>query len=230
MKIKLSFIVCCALLAGMFSQAQMQPGTTSTSSTGSTSFGIRAGVNFQNLNGKNSNGDKLENDLKPGFHVGVNADIPVATDFYIQPGVLFSTKGAKVPSTTNESKINLSYIEVPVNLLYKPAFGTGRLLLGFGPYVGYAIGGKVKPDNGNDFDIKFQNSVSLAELRTGGYFSRRFDAGANFLAGYEFSSKFSAQLNAQLGLIKTNPDYESISNDKTSIKNTGFGLSLGYRL
>ncbi len=59
-----------------------------------TSFGIRAGVNFQNLNGKDLNDDKLENKLKTGFNAGVNAEIPVGIDFYLQPGLLFSTKGS----------------------------------------------------------------------------------------------------------------------------------------
>ena len=59
------------------------------------SFGARAGVNFQNLTGKYSNGDKYSNKLIPGFNVGANAEIPVATDFYLQPGLLFTTKGAK---------------------------------------------------------------------------------------------------------------------------------------
>ena len=42
--------------------------------------------------------------------------------------------------------LNLSYIEIPVNLLYKPVVGNGKLLLGFGPYIAYGIGGKYKTD------------------------------------------------------------------------------------
>ena len=66
-----------------------------------TTFGIRAGVNFQNINGEDEQGRDLDNKLKTGFHVGVNAEIPVAPEFYLQPGVLFSTKGAK---TSNQKK------------------------------------------------------------------------------------------------------------------------------
>jgi hypothetical protein len=55
------------------------------------------------------------------------------------------------------------------------------------------------------------------------------DAGANLLAGYEFSNRISFQLNAQLGLAKINSKYENSPNAKTSAKNTGFGVSLGYR-
>src|SRR6266536_3188956 len=109
-----------------------------------TTFGVRAGVNFQNLNGKDDEGHDLDYKMKTGFNIGVNAEVPIAPDFYVQPGVLFSTKGAKMEITGfDDAKINLSYVEIPINLLYKPTLGAGKLLLGFGPYIGIAVGGKV---------------------------------------------------------------------------------------
>lgn len=193
-------------------------GTGAFAQTGSgVTFGIRAGVNFQNLNGKNVLGDKLDNKLKTGFHVGANAEIPVATDFYLQPGVLFSTKGAKYDAV-DDSKVNLSYIEVPVNFIYKPVLGDGKLLLGFGPYAAFAVSGNFKVgDNKTDLNFGSNDDDDL----------KGFDAGANFLAGYEFSNKLSFQLNAGLGLLnianRTDGDTKSVT------KNTGFGVSLGYR-
>jgi hypothetical protein len=56
---------------------------------------------------------------------------------------------------------------------------------------------------------------------------KRFDAGGNLLAGYEFANKLSFQLNAQLGLVNINPEISG--SDKTKYRNTGFGVSLGYR-
>lgn len=213
-----------ALVAGaLISQAQST--STSTATMGKTTFGIRAGVNFQNINGKDASGNDLDFKLKPGFHVGVTADVPIAPEFYVQPGLLFSTKGAKFDDNA-DTKVNISYLEIPVNFLYKPVLGTGKLLLGFGPYAAFAVGGKIKNDNA-DVDLKFANEVNLASpdaYRT----LKRFDFGANFLAGYEFSSKFSAQLNAQLGLVKINPKYTGNTNAK--YRNTGFGVSVGYRL
>lgn len=185
-----------------------------------TTFGIRAGVNFQNLNGKDINGDNRDNKLKTGFNAGVNAEIPVGIDFYLQPGLLFSTKGAKydLVGGNSDASTNLSYLELPVNFLYKPELGKGRMLLGFGPYAAYAIGGKSKIGSA-ETDIEFGDQDGE---------TKRFDAGANLLAGYEFSNKLSFQLNAGLGLINI---YNKPSTDKKStLKNTGFGLSLGYRL
>jgi len=181
------------------------------------SYGIRAGVNFQNLNGKDIDGDKLENDLKTGFNVGVNAEIPVGIDFYLQPGLLFSTKGAKYNFQGTEATRNISYLELPINFLYKPELGDGHLLLGFGPYAAYALGGKIK-GGGSDIDMEFGNEIGE---------TKPFDAGANLLAGYEFSNNLSFQLNAGLGLLNmyNRPDGDS----ESSVKNTGFGVSLGYR-
>ena len=174
-------------------------------------------MNFQNLNGKDSDGDKLDNELKTGFNAGVNAEIPVGIDFYLQPGLLFSTKGAKYDFQGVEATQTISYLELPVNFLYKPELGEGRLLLGFGPYAAYAVGGKIK-GGGTDIDMEFGNEVGE---------TKPFDAGANLLAGYEFSNNFSFQLNAGLGLI--NMYNRPTGDSETSVKNTGFGVSLGYR-
>jgi hypothetical protein len=206
-----------ALLTSLIVLAATQTGYAQVN------FGVRAGINFQNITGKASNGSDLNNSLKTGFHVGALAEIEIAPDYFVQPGLLFSTKGAK---SANDSKINLSYLEIPVNFLYKPALGTGKMLLGFGPYLGVGVGGSVETPQGNKVDIEFNNSYSSFSAAPT---YRRMDAGANFLAGYEFSNKFSFQLNAQLGLIKTNPNFTGVGNDESNYKNTGFGISVGYR-
>ncbi len=189
-------------------------------------FGIRAGINFQNINGRDAFDDKLENKLVARFHAGLTAELLLADDFYIQPGLLFSTKGAKLKGSNNV--VTISYIEVPVNFLYKPQLGNGRLLLGFGPYIGFGVGGKIKYENGNDASLEFKNEISVGEALAGNYL-RRFDAGANILFGYELSSNLSVQLNTQWGLANIYPSISGVSNSNIINKNTGFGLSLGYK-
>lgn len=189
-----------------------------------TTFGVRAGVNFQNLNGEDADGDKYDNKIKTGFHVGVNAEIPLADEFFLQPGVLFSTKGAKAKE--GDGKINISYIEVPVNFLYKADLGQGKLLMGVGPYIGFGIGGKVKGD-GEDVDIKFKNDVKMSDVDDAWYY-KRIDAGGQLLFGYEFTNNLSVQLNAQLGLLNIEPKFEG-EKPESKTKNTGFGVSVGYR-
>lgn len=194
-----------------------------------TTFGVRAGVNFTNMNGEQNNID-LDNKIKTGFNIGVNAEIPVAQDFYLQPGLLFSTKGAKNKEEgINKTKVKLSYLEVPINFLYKPTLGDGKLLLGFGPYIGIGIGGKQEWGNDyeNSYDVKFKNDVKDSDPDDKRYF-KGLDFGGNLLVGYELSSKISAQLNAQLGMSNLAPKENGKKSDD-KIKNTGFGISIGYR-
>jgi hypothetical protein len=48
---------------------------------GRSSFAILGGINFQNLNGELSTGDKLESDMLLGYHVGVNVQLPIVPQF-----------------------------------------------------------------------------------------------------------------------------------------------------
>ena len=181
---------------------------------GKMSFGILGGVNFQNLNGKLSSGDKLENDMLLGFHGGVNVQIPIAPEFYFQPGLMFANKGAKNTYTFlgNEitDEIKLNYIEVPLNLVYKGALGNGFVMLGFGPYVAYGISGKQVFEGK---DVTYEKGVDYNAL----------DAGANIFVGFEMASGIFLQLDTQFGMLDIDPD------ENLTAKNTGFGLSLGYR-
>ncbi len=216
-------------------------GTLMAQDDNKVSFGILGGVNLQNLNGKDAEGDPIDdNGLLPGFHAGVNVILPVAPDFYIQPGLLFSTKGAKftyeapTKAADNEwvMKYKPYYVELPVNFLYRPVLGSGHMLLGFGPYVAYGIGGKVISEYGDQQEeekIKFKSPVSESDYEEDVTFLRPFDAGANIFFGYELNMGLFLHLNAQLGLLKVNPEYEGTSDDDGFIKNTGFGLSVGYR-
>src|SRR5690554_4877184 len=106
---------------------------------GSTLFaqglGLRAGVNFQNLTGDGVEDGKMA----PRFNIGVDYEIAVAPDFYFAPGLFFATKGSKYEyeGLDVEEKITLNYLEVPLNLVYKPVLGNGNLIVAFGPYLGY---------------------------------------------------------------------------------------------
>ncbi|HLF46983.1 MAG TPA: outer membrane beta-barrel protein [Chitinophagaceae bacterium] len=229
MKIRIS------LIALMFSVSLFAQAQQKTSHTGGAGIGLRGGINFQNINGKDESGNKLENDLLTGFNIGIIAEFPAAPDFYFQTGLLYSIKGAKgndvIFGQSFDSEIKISYVELPLNFIYKPMLGKGRMLLGFGPYVALGVGGKATYDGGGSKiseNIQFQNTVKITDPDDV-FYLRPLDAGANMLVGYEFGNRVSFQLNTQLGLLKINPEYEMQPDDKTAAKNTGFGFSLGFR-
>lgn len=205
----------------------------SNSSRG-TSFGIYGGVNFQNINGTNASGNKLSNSLVTRFTVGIQGEIPIAPDFYVQTGLKFISKGTKGPMPYNDNEetrtitreITLNYLEIPLNLVFKPTLGTGHILLGFGPYVGYSISGKAKFTGTSppaDTKIQFEKTVPANDDNNLIYF-KPLDIGGNFFVGYELRNGFSLTLTSQLGLVNIN----SKTPTQLTNKNTGFGLLLGY--
>lgn len=203
---------------------------------GKSSFGMFAGLNLQNINGKDAAGTKLSNSLVTRFNAGVNYEIPIAPEFYFQPGLQFITKGTKGPVLYTDNngthaitrEIKMNYIEMPLNLVFKPILGNGHMILGFGPYVGYSIGGNVKFTGSpvpSDTDIQFEKEAPSNDANNLIYF-KKLDVGANFFVGYEFQKGLNLVLNSQLGLININ----STTTSKMENKNTGFGLALGYRI
>jgi len=224
MKTRIFALLMILTLAGTVTFAQ-------SSDKSKMSFGILGGVNFQNLNGKDASGDKLTNEMILGYHAGLNVQIPIAPQFYFQPGLMYSTKGAKESSGSVTSTVRISYIELPLNLVYKAELGSGYFMLGFGPYIGYGVSGKEKNEGGTlsvNRDVKFKNVVEMSDPITFAYY-KALDLGGNIFAGFQLGNGIFAQLDTQLGMVKINPENKGNSNDKTSVKNTGFGLSLGFR-
>ncbi len=208
-----------------------------------TTFGVRAGMNLSNVGIVNEDGEKQNTDIVPRLQIGLTVDVPVAPDMYVQPAVLYSGKGFKqkggwLASSDKIFKATVSYVEVPVNFLYKPQLGIGNLLVGAGPYVAYGIGGRWEADEGSvaigdimiesHGDIIFKNDVMDGEF--GNYlYGKPWDYGINVLAGYEFLRKLSVQFSAQFGVANLEPAISGKRSDGT-IKNIGYSISIGYKL
>lgn len=216
--------------------ASAQGGLTPQPEMGKASFGIYGGINFQNINGKDAAGDKLTNSLVTKFHIGVNEELPIAPEFFFQVGIQFMGKGTKgnvqyiddAGSHNITRKLNLNYLEMPLNLVYKPLLGAGHLILGFGPYFGYAATGRVEftgEFSPEDSDLQFIKTAPVTDRNNLIYY-KRLDIGANFMVGYQFQNGINLVLNSQLGLVPINSKTDS----KLVNKNTGYGLSLGWRI
>ena len=188
-------------------------------------LGVKGSFNMFNLSEEDLLGDKVKNKMIPTFDAGVFLEIPLVPEFYIRPELLFAQKGGEYEGV-HETKARINYLELPVLFLYKGGLGDSHVLLGFGPYVSYGLMGKVKSDAA-ELDVKFKSDVKLTDVLSALYV-KPFDFGATIMAGYEFSGGLSFALNASLGLSDIEPKVAGKELD-SSIKNVGFGLSLGYR-
>src|SRR5688572_9816282 len=127
MKMRIIVFCAAALLITSFANAQ--------------SARIEAGLNLANVS-ITDDGKVDEAKMLTSFRLGVIGDFHLGSIVYLQPGILYTGKGTKTqsadPSSANYSKAtsNPSYIEVPVNLVFKtPAMKNTRFFFGAGPYM-----------------------------------------------------------------------------------------------
>jgi len=174
------------------------------------SFGVKAGMNLSEL-------QKLDDDIKVGFNIGVTAELALPSNFYLMSGLEFTTKGAKGKNITAPSEMkskatfNAMYLQLPIHAGYKLGIAPGtKLVFRVGPYLAYGVGGKVKWDN------KAQEKVDFFDDGT-----NKFDFGIGGSVGVEFINKINVSLAADQGLTKVIKD--------TKIKNRAAYISVGYR-
>lgn len=179
----------------------------------------------------------------PKWHASLIADIHLVKRFYLQPQVLISKKGAKMEGTRSQGimyheislKADLTYLEFPVNLLYKIPAGKGKLAVGAGVYCARALSGKyiesgatIATDGSfrsgytDRGDIRFKNETPSQPTRDRLY--KKDDRGLNFIAGYEFKNGLLLNINYSLGLTDVYTFEPEVR------KNRYFGLSAGYLL
>lgn len=141
-----------------------------------------------------------------GAHVGGVAEYAVSDNFFIRPELLLSFKGGTFKNGIDSYKLNLTYLELPIQGIYKYEIGSGKLVGGIGPYFGFLLGGK-------DDDEPIVVGTDIKGL----------DAGLRFLGGYELTEKnLGINLFYNMGLANINPD------SGAKIRNSTIGVSVTY--
>ncbi|MFC5282587.1 porin family protein [Pedobacter alpinus] len=168
------------------------------------------------------------------LHIAAFVDLSIFNNFFIQPGLSFSGKGAKYDyagtgvdptfgayNFTYKGTSSVMYLEIPINGIYK----IKNIYIGAGPYFGYALSGK------KDINTIASNELGALNERDNGNIKfgneqdddfRKTDYGANFLIGYQFEDGFNVGANFGLGLYNLSP----VNNQEA--KNRVISISLGY--
>lgn len=184
------------------------------------SFGITAGATLSNMYSKIDN-EKDHGKTHPGFTFGILTDIPIGQKCSIQPALNFVQKGTEDedPDFDEKMKLNINYLELPVNFIYRANSSGNHFFFGGGPAIAYAISGKLKYEwsgNKEEYDVNFGNDESDD--------FKPFDFGINGLVGYQLKNGLMFTLNYTHGfgnLIIGDAD-------DGKLKNTSFGLKIGY--
>jgi hypothetical protein len=218
-----------------FSQAK----TAAISNPGG--FYLKGGVNYATFSKSDENTRIDDANRVTSFHAGVMGDVPLGTNFSLQPGLFFTGKGSKTekgdPNSLNYWKAtsNPMYIEVPVNLVAKIHMDQySRIYFGAGGYAAAGIAGKNKVESkifglqsNSERDIVFSNDNPFTSRQEDfGYGKiKRIDYGLNGVAGIEFN-KFSFGANYGYGLAKINANERDNANDNGKHRVLSFSLAV----
>lgn len=251
------------LLAGctmmiMANAANAQDAMTPMNSGTGLRFGLEAGAQVNNML-NHYQGETVSNQLKVGFHGGAVMDIGISEHFSIQPALRYSLKGGQVErsfdymegATMNhvetKQKVNLHYIELPINAIYK--FGSndggGNFFVGAGGYVAALAGAQNKYKTEleqtigeNTEESKYDNKGKLnIGNRPGQDHVRRWDYGVQGLVGYQLPNGWYVKGTGQFGLNNILPGGSALSGDAVvprynnsaaSAKNISYLVSIGY--
>ena len=204
-------------------------------------YGIKVGLNFSNLNitstidGVQHGVQPTDNSSQTGISAGFIVHIPLSDEWFINPEVLYSQKGASFNyAFTHDYEINqrdeyktnnqvtLSYVELNPTISYK---ATDKLALNFGPSVSFLIG----------VDTTIQ-ALPLTNILTDGLVeTASLDVGLNLGISYFFTEHFFVDSRVYTGFIEvasaTQPYEEIINNNPDpayTLKNSAIVLSLAY--
>lgn len=203
-------------------------------------FGVRASMNLSNVNNKydgeiesGASKSEYEYDFKNriGFKIGVIYDWGLSESFYIQPGLYFTTRGAKYEDSDEdykyEEKWNLNYLQLPILASYRIALSDNvKWHINAGPYLAYGLGGKVKWEETYDGekDKGDYKAFDTSDEDTDGGDLKRFDAGLSFGTGVSIN-KFYIGLTYDLGLTNI-ADKDGWEDYK--MKNRNFSIGVGF--
>lgn len=215
--------------------------TTGIATQAQVKFGAHAGINAASSTAEYPTGtgtatEKVNYKSKVGLTIGVVAEIALSDALAFRPELNFTQKGGKYKNSetvfgmtySQESTISTNYLEIPLNILYKFEAGGGNIFVGAGPSIGYGLSGKDKYKNTigtttseGSANIKFDGKDNATATGNDEHL-KALDFGANFLAGYQLSNNLFFKASYTIGLSNINPD------DNSSLKNKGFGFTIGY--
>ncbi|GAB2557589.1 porin family protein [Spirosoma aerophilum] len=206
---KSALLVAALLFSPLISSAQVR-------------YGVTAGVQLVSQK-YTLGGLTLKTSNQLSYMGGLLADVKVSEKISIRPQVLYSVKGSAINLgslsgglTSGSVSTVFTYVEVPVQLTYSLEAGPGSVVLGAGPYLAYALSGKSTATNSG------KKESQTIDFSTKDGDARRLDYGLRLSVGYELPSGVMVSGYYSPGLA-------NIANGaSSSVKNTAFGLSLGF--
>jgi hypothetical protein len=149
------------------------------------------------------------------------AQMPVKNNYWLEAGLGISGKGSVIFDEALTTTTQLTYAELPVNVLRKFTFtDLGAFYIGAGGYIAMGLSGKLSyetPGSSTSDKIEFGKDADAT----------RFDTGLNFSTGFEFRNKVTFNMAFSLGLNNIASTTQQDTGTAV-IKNREFSIGLGY--
>lgn len=195
-------------------------------------FGIQGGVNMASINPTAPQSFGGNTQAHATFQFGATFDFKFKNNLSLEPGILLTGKGNTSVVVQNfisnghlepyyqTNSTNVTYIEIPVNVLYRHEVKLGALYVGAGPYLATAMWGSYRTQQ--DINTYYKNaSTTSASFGSGSDQLKSMDFGINGLAGIVMNNGLKLGLNYGLGL-------SNITNSGGSSQNRVASLVVGY--
>ncbi|QEC52410.1 outer membrane protein with beta-barrel domain [Anseongella ginsenosidimutans] len=145
-------------------------------------YGVKAGVNFANLNFSEDVED-LDPSTLTGFQAGIFANAELAENFSVQPELLYSAQGSVLAEEGDNSyKYKLSYLSLPVMARYQ--FWEG-FRLEVGPQLGLLLSAKsVLDTDGGEAEEDVKDQTKSIDFGLAGGASYQLPMGIGVFARY----------------------------------------------
>ena len=149
-------------------------------------WGVRVGVSRPTASEAYYSGNNVSTDGIFGLEIGPVLYYSLKNNFYLNSGLMYSIKTFK----EDESSLNFSYFELPINIGYVIPVGKFNTYFQAGPYFGYNLSANVKDSN---------TSISIKE------YINSLNAGLGIMYGINID-RFKIELGYQFGLAKAISD------------------------
>ncbi len=197
-----------------------------------TSFGIKAGVSASTIKGDAANSlnelidyanGAITTNGRTGFFAGVNANIPVGSNFSFEPGLSYgqkgyelkgelNIKGAEFLSANAKAALTTHYVDMP--LLAKANFNGFQVFAG--PQVSYLAKADLRTTAGVlGFNVLNRTMDATEEFN-------RWDAAVKAGVGYQFKNGFNINASYDHGLSKVD------ANKNFDAYNRSFKVGVGF--
>ena len=209
----------------------------SMTATAQLSIGVQAGAVFSRPNSSYEIDATLPITVEATgmtrYSAGLVADMPIGEGgFRLMPELNYVSKagrgstqiGISLPTGPAQIGIDITstinYLELPFNVAYSAPVGDHFFVIGAGPYVAMGLNGKTVAKFSDDIGISDQEEPIV--FGSVGNEVKRWDYGANLMAGFIHRSGLMLKGNYSLGM-------QNLSNDgNPEFKNRYFGLSIVY--